>query len=89
MNPEYTRTLPAYQTSCGLADIFSHLLERYLTNTEHVDTTDYMLEGAMKALLINAARLMKDPADLNARAEVQMLAFIAHNGFLEMGRETD
>ena len=40
MNPEYTRTLPAYQTSAGIADILSHMLERYITNTEHVDTTD-------------------------------------------------
>lgn len=49
MNPEYTRTLPAYQTSAGIADILSHMLERYFTNTEHVDTTDYMLEGTMQA----------------------------------------
>lgn len=89
MNPEYTATLPPYQTSCGLADILSHMLERYFTNTLHVDTTDYMLEGAMKALFINAERIMKNPHDINARAEVQCLAFIAHNGLLEIGRETD
>lgn len=89
MNPKYTVTLPPYQTSCGLADILSHMLERYFTNTSYVDTTDYMLEGAMKALLVNADRIMKNPKDINARSEVQCLAFIAHNGLLEIGRETD
>lgn len=89
MNPEYTATLPPYQTSCGLADILSHMLERYFTNTQKVDTTDYLLEGAMRALLVNAKRVMDNPKDIDARAEVQCLAFIAHDGLLEIGRETD
>ncbi len=89
MNPEYTATLPLYQTSCGLADILSHMLERYFTNTQKVDTTDYLLEGAMRALLVNAKRVMDNPKDIDARAEVQCLAFIAHDGLLEIGRETD
>lgn len=89
MNPEYTRTLPPYQTSAGIADILSHMLERYFTNTEHVDTTDYMLEGTMQALMVNARRLMKHPDDIHARSEVQCLAFIAHNNLLDIGRESD
>ncbi len=89
MNPEFTINLPAYQTSCGIADIFSHLLERYLTNTEYVDTTDYLIEGACKALLVNAKRLISEPSDYNARAEIQWLATIAHNNLLDTGRESD
>lgn len=86
MNPRYTMGLPAYQTSCGCADILSHLLERYFTDVEHVDTTDYMIEGAIQALMVNAERLMKDPTNYDARAEVQWLASIAHNGILDTGR---
>ena len=26
MNPELTMTLPAYQTACGVSDIFTHLI---------------------------------------------------------------
>ena len=55
MNPEYTRTLPKYQSACGISDILSHLLERYFTNTEQVDTTDFLIEGAIKALLLTAS----------------------------------
>ncbi len=89
MNPEYTRTLPKYQSACGISDILSHLLERYFTNTEQVDTTDFLIEGAIKALLLNGARVMDDPNDSHARAEVQWLASIAHNNFLDTGRESD
>lgn len=86
INPEYTLTLPNYQTSCGCADILSHLLERYFTDEKHVDTTDYLIEGAIQALLLNAKRLIKNPLDYNARAEVQWLSTLSHNGILDTGR---
>lgn len=89
MNPEFTLSLPQYQTSCGIADIFSHLLERYFTNTKYVDTTDYLIEGACKALILNAQRLMENPNDINARSEIQWLASIAHNNLLDTGRVPD
>lgn len=89
MNPEYTLTLPPYQTSCGIADVLSHLLERYFSDVKHTDVTDYLIEGAVKALLLNGKRLMKDPSDLDARAEVQWMASIAHNNLLDTGRISD
>lgn len=89
MNPRYTMGLPAYQTSCGCADILSHLLERYFTDEPFVDTTDYMIEGALQAVMVNSLRLMKDPSNYQARAEIQWLASIAHNGILDTGRVAD
>ena len=89
MNPEYTLGLPAYQTSCGVADILSHLLERYFSDVKHTDVTDYLIEGAVQALLINGERLIKDPKDLDARAEIQWLASVAHNNLLDTGRIGD
>lgn len=89
MNPHYTMGLPAYQTACGCADILSHLLERYFTDIPNVDTTDYMLEGAIKAVMVNAKRLIENPENYNARAEIQWLASIAHNGILDTGRLAD
>ncbi len=89
MNPQYTIGLPQYQTACGVADILSHLLERYYSDVSHVDTTDYLIEGAIKAILLNGERIMKDPSDLNARSEIQCLAFIAHNNLLDIGRSAD
>ena len=89
MNPKFTAGLPRFQTFVGVADGLSHLLERYFSDAKHSDTTDYLIEGAIKALLLNADRLIENPQDVNARAEVQWLASVAHNNFLDAGRIAD
>jgi len=89
MNPKFTAGLPKYQTFVGVADVLSHLLERYFSDAKHSDTTDYLIEGAIKALLLNADRLIENPQNVNARAEVQWLASVAHNNFLDAGRIAD
>ena len=89
MNPKFTVGLPAYQTFVGIADVLSHLLERYFSDEKNSDTTDYLIEGAIKALLVNADRLLKDQKDVNARGEIQWLASVAHNNFLDAGRRAD
>ena len=89
MNPKYTVNLPSYQTFVGIADVYSHLLERYFSDEKNSDTTDYLIEGAIRALLVNADRLLKDQKNINARAEIQWLASVAHNNFLDAGRSAD
>lgn len=89
MNPEYTLGLPDFQTAAGVADILSHLLERYFSDVKHTDVTDYLIEGAVKALLINGKRLKENSKDIDARAEIQWLATIAHNNILDTGRIGD
>ena len=89
LDPSYTLTLPANQTSAGCADIMSHLLERYFTTTENTDVTDYLIVGAMKALIKNSVIVVDDPQNFAARSEIQLLATIAHNGWLDLGRQTD
>ena len=89
MNPRYTANLPSYQTNVGIADVLSHLLERYFSDEKNSDTTDYLIEGAIRALLVNADRLIEDPGNINARAEIQWLASVSHNNFLDAGRRAD
>ena len=89
MNPEYTLGLPEFQTAAGVADIISHLLERYFSDVEHTDVTDYLIEGALKAILANGKKVIEDPSDIDARSEVQWVATIAHNNLLDTGRVGD
>ncbi|MCQ2468066.1 MAG: iron-containing alcohol dehydrogenase [Clostridia bacterium] len=89
MNPAYTVGLPEFQTVAGVADILSHLLERYFSDVKNTDVTDYFIEGGVRALLVNGKKLKKNPKDLNARAEIQWLATIAHNNLLDTGRIGD
>ena len=89
MNPRFTVNLPSYQTFVGVADVLAHLLERYFSDEKYSDTTDYLIEGAVRSLLLNADRLQADLHDINARAEIQWLASVAHNNFLDAGRSAD
>ncbi|MBR5418034.1 MAG: iron-containing alcohol dehydrogenase [Clostridiales bacterium] len=89
MNPRFTAGLPSYPTFIGVADVLAHLLERYFSDEKNSDVTDYLIEGAIRALLVNADRLLKDPKDINARGEIQWLASVAHNNFLDAGRRAD
>ena len=89
LNPELTFTLPKYQTSCGVADMIAHVMERYFVNEKHVDLTDRLCEATMKSIIENGLRLMKNPDDYNARAEIMLCGTVAHNGSLDIGRGGD
>ena len=89
MNPRFTAGLPAYHTFVGVADVLAHLLERYFSDEKNSDTTDYLIEGAIRALLVTADKLLADLKDINARAEIQWLASVSHGGSLDAGRRAD
>ncbi|MDI9521233.1 MAG: iron-containing alcohol dehydrogenase [Bacillota bacterium] len=89
MNPELFFTLPKNQIANGVADMMSHIFERYFTNTTHVDLTDALCEATLRTILSNAPRLMEDPQDYDAWAEIGFAGTVAHNGLLGMGREQD
>jgi len=89
MNPELTFTLPPYQTACGVADIMAHIIERYFTTTAHVDLTDRLCEGALKAVIENAPLLFENTNNYDARAEIMWASTLAHNDLLSTGRIGD
>ncbi|MDR0308180.1 MAG: iron-containing alcohol dehydrogenase [Chitinispirillales bacterium] len=89
LNPELTFTLPDYQTACGAADIMAHIMERYFTTTEHADFTDRLCEAAMKTIVINIPKCLKEPKNYEARAEVMWAGTVAHNDILGTGRNED
>ncbi len=89
LNPELTYTLPAYQTVSGAADIMAHIMERYFTNTKHVDLTDRFCESLLKTVILNVPKVLKNPEDYDARAEIMWAAPIAHNSLLNTGRVGD
>lgn len=89
MNPELTFTLPAWQTACGITDMMAHIMERYFTNTEDVEVPDRMCEGTLRGIITEAYRVMKDPHDYGARANIMWAGTIAHNGTCGVGCEED
>ena len=89
MNPELTISLSPWQTACGIADMMSHIMERYFTNTTDVELTDRLCEGTLKAIIQEAHKVMLDPSNYEVRANIMWAATIAHNGLCGVGREED
>lgn len=89
LNPELTYTLPAYQTACGLTDMFAHVLERYFTNEAHVSFSDRLCEATLKTIVHEGYAVLEDPMAYGPRAEIMWAGTLAHNGLLGMGRVED
>ncbi|MDD3212599.1 MAG: iron-containing alcohol dehydrogenase [Eubacteriales bacterium] len=89
LNPESTLTLPRYQTACGITDIMAHVCERYFTNTENVEITDRLCEGVLKAVIEEAPKVIADPENYDARANIMWSGMVAHNNIVGVGREQD
>lgn len=89
LNPQLTQTLPPYQTACGITDIMAHLYERYLTNTREVETTDRMIEALLLAMIHEGPRVIADPDNYEARANIMWAGMMAHNNSCGVGRSQD
>lgn len=89
VNPELTYSLPAYQIGCGVVDMMTHIMERYFTNTTHVDLTDRLCEAALRSILVNGEKTLLEPENYDYRAEIVWAGTLAHNGLLNTGRVQD
>ena len=89
MNPELTTTLPPVQTACGLADMFAHLCERYFSPTKDVVLSDNLCEAVMRTVVEESAKVMADPSNYQARANVMWAGTLAHNDVCGAGRVQD
>lgn len=89
LNPELTFSLPPYQTAAGAADIMAHIMERYFTREPNVDLTDRLCEAALRTIIRNVPKVLADPEDYAARAEIMWTGTIAHNDLLGTGRIGD
>ena len=85
-NPEYSYTLPTYQTACGAFDIFNHVLDNYYLAGEA--TFDMILEfqeAVMRTVVKWTPVAMKDPDNYEARANLMWASSMALNGILDAG----
>lgn len=89
MNPELTCTLPAYQTACGATDIMAHVFERYFTNTTEVEITDRLCEAVLLTMIKETPRVIADPTNYEARANIMWAGTVAHTNIVGVGREQD
>ena len=89
LNPALTQTLPPYQTAAGITDIMAHLYERYLTNTKEVEVTDRLIEALLLTMIHEGPRVIADPDNYDARANIMWAGMMAHNNSCGVGRSQD
>lgn len=89
LNPELTCTLPPYQTAAGATDIMIHICERYFSNTEEVEITDRLCEAVLKTMIYETPRVIEDPNNYEARANIMWAGMLAHNNVCGVGRVQD
>mgnify|MGYP000794648356 CR=1 FL=1 len=89
MNPELTFTLPPFQTAAGLTDMFCHLLERFFDDLGAVPVTDNLNLSLMNTIRAEAPRVLADPDNYDARANIMWAGMLCHQGLAGVGRHED
>ncbi|MDR2748131.1 MAG: iron-containing alcohol dehydrogenase [Treponema sp.] len=89
MNPELFFSLPKNQIANGVADMMSHIFERYFTNTTQSELTDGLCETTLRTIMKNAPLVYRDPRNYDAWCQVGFGGTVAHNDLLGLGRAQD
>ena len=82
LDPTLTYTVSPYQTACGSADIFSHLMEVYFTTDHSMYLIDTFIEGMMRTVVRYAPIAMREPENYEARANLMWASSWAINGLV-------
>lgn len=89
LDPTYTFSVPPSHTVYGVVDMMSHVFEQYFSHTENIPLQSYFSESVLKTVIENAPKVLVDPRDYDARANIMYCGTIALNGQLTQGVETD
>ena len=89
LNPELSLNSPLENTAAGTINILAHVLSCYFTNTPNVQLTDELCEGIMRTIVNILPRIIEDPNDYDARANLMLAGTLAQNGMCALGREVD
>ncbi|NBK93678.1 iron-containing alcohol dehydrogenase [bacterium 1XD21-13] len=84
LDPTYTFTVSPYQSASGVADILSHAMESYFAR-EEARLQDYFAESIMKVCVEYGPRILEQPDDYEARANLMWASSWAINDMLKLG----
>ena len=87
LNPEYTFSVSAKQTSAGTADIMSHTLENYFTQVRGAYVQARMCEALLKTLIHYGPIALEQPENYEARANLMWASSLAINGLVSSGAD--
>lgn len=87
LDPEYTFSVPAYQTAAGVADIMNHIFEVYFADNGDTYMQDRMMEALLKTLIKYGPVAVSEPDNYDARANILWASEWAINGFIACGKD--
>jgi alcohol dehydrogenase YqhD (iron-dependent ADH family) len=86
LDPELTYSIPMQQTAYSAADIVSHLMESYFGHClDWAPFQDRYCQAGIRTIMDCMDRLLIDPEDKEARAQMMWTASFAWNGFYPCG----
>jgi len=88
MNPEFTYSLPPYQTASGCVDIIMHTLERYFS-ADSMEITDSIAEALIRQVIACSKTVLAEPENYEARANIMWASSLSHNGLTGCGSVGD
>ena len=86
--PEFTFTVPEAQTVAGGYDALNHMMEEYFSCPVGDNLADDLLEAAMRCVIRDLPRVIGDPEDYEARANLMWASALAENRMLKSGKKT-
>lgn len=85
LDPSLTYSVPAGYTAYGVADLIAHCLEVYFGKAES-PLSDYYIASILKLATVYGPKVIENPEDYDARANIMWLATNALNGSLVNGK---
>ncbi len=85
LDPELTYSVPKDYTAYGIADLISHCLEIYF-GKGNAPLSDYYIASIIKLATVYGPKVLDNPEDYDARANIMWLATNALNGSLVNGK---
>ena len=86
VDPEVFVTVPKEITADGGVDIFSHLIEHYLSSAAESEIADRITEGLILTTMEYLDRALQDGGDLEARGQLALCALLGWSGIQALGR---
>lgn len=89
LDPSATYSVSKYQTACGSADIFNHIMEIYFNMNQDLFMLETFMEGMMRTVLKYGPIALEQPDNYEARANLMWTSSWAINGFIKGGNQQE
>ena len=89
IDPTYTLTVNKHHTIAGSIDIIMHVLEQFMSATEHTETSDYMSLGVIRSVIENTFKYLQGENTYNVRSNLSWASTIGLNWILGVDKVGD